>query len=228
MTNRVHSSAFVGENVRLGTGNTVGPYAVLLGPCTIGNDNWIAPHAVIGAPGGHRDYPHPATWAGETGGLGVVIGDRNRIREHTTIVQGLFSGPTRIGNNCLVLTGTTIGDGVVLEDDIQVSSNVTVGGESRVWSHSYIGMGAMIRPHTSIGPLSLVCMGAVVLDHVGAAAKHLGNPATAVGANVSGLRHRRCDESAIAALHAYVAGTSGIPEGLPDDVSQLLSRWAAR
>ncbi|WP_344639371.1 UDP-N-acetylglucosamine acyltransferase [Kitasatospora cystarginea] len=228
MTNNVDPSAFVGEGVKLGTGNTVGPYAVLLGPCEIGNDNWIAPHAVVGTPGGHRDHPHPATWAGETGGLGVVIGDRNRIREHTKVAQGLLSGPTRIGSDCLVMSGAVIGDGAVLEDGIQISANVVVGGESRIWSRSYLGMGAMIRPHTLIGPLSLVCMGAVVLGDVGAAAKHLGNPATTVGANVSGLRHWGCGERAIATLHGYVAGTSGIPDGLPDDVSQLLARWDAR
>src|SRR5438105_9878108 len=39
--NRIHPTAVVGDAVDLGEGNVIGPYAVVLGPCRMGDDNWI-------------------------------------------------------------------------------------------------------------------------------------------------------------------------------------------
>lgn len=97
--NRIHPTAVLGDGVELGEHNVIGPYAVLVGPLRIGDHNWVGPHAVIGTPAEHRDGAHPIGWEGELGGTGVEIGHRNRIREFTSIHQGIQRS-TRIGDEC--------------------------------------------------------------------------------------------------------------------------------
>ena len=60
--NQMHPTAVIGPDVKLGTGKTIGPYAVLLGNTEIGDDNWIGPHVVIGSPGEMRGGEHPVLW----------------------------------------------------------------------------------------------------------------------------------------------------------------------
>ena len=65
----VHPSAFVGPGVELGVGVTVGPFTAITGPCRIGDEVWIGPHASIGTPSEIRGGPHPSM--DEGGGAGV-------------------------------------------------------------------------------------------------------------------------------------------------------------
>ncbi len=81
--NSIHRTAVIGENVRLGNGNVVEPYAVITGNVVIGDNNWIGPHVVIGAPPEHREH-HPIPFINFNPGQ-IVIGSRNVIHEHASI-----------------------------------------------------------------------------------------------------------------------------------------------
>ncbi len=67
MPNRIHPTAVLGPGVELGSGNVVGLYAVVLGPCRIGDDDWIGPHVVPGtrrrSAGTTTGPPGTATWS---------------------------------------------------------------------------------------------------------------------------------------------------------------------
>ena len=51
----IHSTAIVAPDVEIGDGTIVGPFAVVLAPCTIGQSCWIGPHVVIGTTAEHLD-----------------------------------------------------------------------------------------------------------------------------------------------------------------------------
>ena len=48
MTNRIHPTAVIGPQVTMGTGNVIGPYCVLQGPVTLGDDNYLSSHVSVG------------------------------------------------------------------------------------------------------------------------------------------------------------------------------------
>ena len=124
--------ARVHEKARIGDGTTIGPFAVvgpdvtvgedceiangvvLSGHTTIGRENRIHPHAVIGGP--PQDLKHK----GEPTRL--EVGDRNEIREGVTLNVGTVGGGgvTRVGSDALVMAyahvahDCRVGDGVIL------------------------------------------------------------------------------------------------------------------
>ena len=71
-----------------------------------------------------------------------------------------------------------------------VSSNVSVGGKTRIGQQTYIGLGAAIRDTLVIGDDTIVSMGAVVHQDVGDGVIVVGNPARVVCKNDSGTVFR--------------------------------------
>ena len=78
------------------------------GPCSIGDDNWIGAHAVIGAPAEIKGIDHGAAWNGELVGTGVTIGSGNVFRELVTVHQGHYD-TTVIGSGCYFMNKVYIG-----------------------------------------------------------------------------------------------------------------------
>lgn len=210
MGNRIHPTAVVGPGVELGDGNVVGPFTVLVGPCRIGDRNWIGPHVTIGTPAEHRDGPHPACWDGEQAGAGVLIGDRNRIREYVSIHQGIRR-PTRIGDDCYLLARSHAGHDVRIDDDVTLACAAQLGGHTHVWSHATVGMGALVHQRGRIGPGAMVAMGAAVRGDVPAFAVSVGDPARVAALNEVGLRRLGCAEPVIEAIRPVVAGRPHCP-----------------
>jgi len=81
----VHDSAqvgaytIIGDDVEIGRNTLIEPHVVIKGPTTIGADNHIFQFASVG------DAPQDKKYKGQRTGL--VIGDRNTIRESCTINQ---------------------------------------------------------------------------------------------------------------------------------------------
>ena len=72
--------SIVGPNVRIGSGTRIGSHSTVEGHTTIGAGNRIGPYASVGG------VPQDMKYANEPTQL--VIGDRNTIREFTTIHTG--------------------------------------------------------------------------------------------------------------------------------------------
>ncbi|RZS58629.1 UDP-3-O-(3-hydroxymyristoyl)glucosamine N-acyltransferase [Sphaerotilus mobilis] len=178
----VHASAVIGEGVRLGADVTVGPLAVIEAGADIGAGAVIGAHCVVG-PGvviGARTRlaPHVTLMHGTTIGAsgllhaGVVIGaDGFGFAPH----QGRWDkieqlGGVRIGdhveigaNTCIdrgALGDTVIGDGVKLDNLIQVGHNVHIG------EHSAMAGCVGIAGSAKIGRGCTVGGGAIVLGHL--------------------------------------------------------------
>ncbi|HEY0823218.1 MAG TPA: acyl-[acyl-carrier-protein]--UDP-N-acetylglucosamine O-acyltransferase, partial [Ramlibacter sp.] len=77
----------IGPHVKVGAGTSIGPHVVLEGHTTIGRDNRIFQFASIGAANQDKKYMGEPTE--------LVIGDRNTIREFTTLHVGTVQDKAR-------------------------------------------------------------------------------------------------------------------------------------
>ncbi len=191
---RIGPFAVIGPQVKLGRGVDVRSHVVITGDTEIGDDTVIFPFAVIG------EIPQDLKFAGESTRL--VIGARNRIREHVTMNTGTAGGGgvTRIGDDGLFMAGCHVahdchvGNRVILVNHVAIAGHVVieddviVGGLSGVHQFVRIGRGAMI------GALSMVT--ADVLPH---GMVH-GPRGELDGLNLVGLKRRGHDKAEIAAL----------------------------
>ena len=105
----IHPTAIIADSAKIGSGTTVGPYTVIGPKVKIGSGNTIASHVVIEGNTEIGDEnkifqfasvgsePQDLKYHGEDSRL--VIGNKNLIRENTTIQPG-----TEHGGICLLYT----------------------------------------------------------------------------------------------------------------------------
>lgn len=186
----------VGPDVKLGEGVILKSHVVVTGDTEIGDDTIVFPFSVIG------EIPQDLKFSGEDTKL--VIGKRNRIREHVTMNTGTAGGGyvTQIGDDGLFMAGchvahdAQIGNNVILVNNVAVAGHVAieddviVGGLSGIHQWVRIGRGAII------GALSMVT--ADVLPY----ALVQGPRAELDGLNLVGLKRRGVARSDITALRA--------------------------
>lgn len=152
----VHETASVGPYAVVGANVVIGPrtilhnHACVTGPTVIGADNVIYPFAVLGA------EPQDLKFHGEHSEL--IIGDRNRFREHVTIHRGteIGGGKTVIGSDCLIMVGAHIAHDCVVEDQVVIANSVMLGGHCLIEFGATIAGGAGVHHFTTVGPLSFV------------------------------------------------------------------------
>ncbi len=206
----VHIGAFtaVGANVEIGDGSFVGPHCSVHGPTRIGRDNRIQGHAAIGGD------PQDKKFAGERTEL--VIGDRNQIREFTTINRGTGNGggSTRIGDDNWLLAYVHIAHDCRVGNHCVFSNNATLAGHVEVGDHVILSGFAGVHQFCRIGAHAFVGMGALVNGDVPpflmVASEDYGRPR---GINSEGLKRRGFDAERIAAIKRayralYMSGAS--------------------
>ncbi|MCT4559449.1 MAG: acyl-ACP--UDP-N-acetylglucosamine O-acyltransferase [Pelagimonas sp.] len=210
----IHPSAVIEEGAVIGQGCQIGPFChigpevvlkdgvvlkshvVITGQTEVGEDTVIFPFAVIG------EIPQDLKFQGEKTRL--VIGKRNRIREHVTMNSGTEGGggETRVGDDGLFMAGchvahdAVIGDRVILVNNCAVAGHcvieddVIIGGLSGVHQWVRIGRGAII------GAVTMVTNDVIPFGLVQAPRGKLD------GLNLVGLKRRGVDRSDITALRA--------------------------
>ncbi|MFN0116009.1 MAG: acyl-ACP--UDP-N-acetylglucosamine O-acyltransferase [Paracoccaceae bacterium] len=196
---RVGPFCLVGGQVRLGAGVELKSHVVVTGCTTVGEGTAIFPFATIGG------VPQDLKYRGEPTEL--VIGARNRIREHVTMNTGTEGGGgvTRVGDDGLFMAGAhvahdcQIGNRVILVNNAAlaghcaIEDDVIVGGLSGVHQWVRIGRGAIVGAVTMVTadviPYGLVQGPRGVLD----------------GLNLVGLKRRGTDKADINALRDLYA-----------------------
>ncbi|WP_417724966.1 acyl-ACP--UDP-N-acetylglucosamine O-acyltransferase [Salipiger sp.] len=214
MSAQIHPSAVVEPGAQIGEGCIIGPFChvgpdvvmgprvelkshvVLTGNTEIGEETVIFSFAVIG------EIPQDLKFRGERTRL--VIGKRNRIREHVTMNCGTEGGGgvTRVGDDGLFMAGchvahdAQIGNHVILVNNSAVAGhcvledNVIVGGLSGVHQWVRIGRGAII------GAVTMVTNDVIPYGLVQAPRGKLD------GLNLVGLKRKGVSRSDITALRA--------------------------
>jgi UDP-N-acetylglucosamine acyltransferase len=188
--------AVIGPEVRLAADVTVKSHAVVTGWTDIGQGSTIWPFASVG------EVPQDLKYRGEHTRL--VVGARCRIREGATLNTGTTGGGgvTRLGDDCLVMTGAhvghdaQIGDRVILVNNVAIAGHcslgddVIVGGLSGVHQFVRIGRGAII------GAVTMVTNDVIPYGLVQAPRGELD------GLNLVGLKRRGVERAEITALRA--------------------------
>lgn len=184
--NQVHPTAIVGPNVTMGTGNVVGPYAVIGGRAVIGDDNWIGAGAKIGCPPEVRSVEHPADWISADAGPGVVLGDRNVVREDVQ-VHGGWQRATTLGSDLFIMNRVYIAHDCSLSNGVTLASGVALGGHVSVGRSANLGLGTMVHQRRVVGPLAMVGMASVVTRDIPPFVKAYGTPCRPEGVNTVGM-----------------------------------------
>ncbi len=211
---QIHPMAFVEPGAQLGEGCVVGPFCtvgpevvlgdrvhlkshvVITGQTEIGADTVIFPFACIG------EIPQDLKFKGEKTRL--VVGARNRIREHVTMNTGTEGGGgvTRVGDDGLFMAGShvahdgQVGNNVIFVNCAAIAGHcviedeVIIGGLSAIHQWVRVGRGAIIGANTFVTndviPHGLVQAPRGKLD----------------GLNLVGLKRRGVDRSDITAMRA--------------------------
>ncbi|QFT80890.1 Acyl-[acyl-carrier-protein]--UDP-N-acetylglucosamine O-acyltransferase [Roseovarius sp. THAF27] len=211
---RIHSSAVIEEGAQIGAGVEIGPFChvgpevrlgddvvlkshvVVTGDTQVGDGSVIFSFACIG------EIPQDLKFAGEKTRL--VIGQRNRIREHVTMNSGTEGGGgiTRVGDDGLFMAGchvahdVQVGNRVIIVNNAAlaghcvVEDDVIIGGLSGVHQWVRIGQGAII------GAVTMVTNDVIPYGLVQAPRGHLD------GLNLVGLKRRGVARKDITALRA--------------------------
>ncbi len=143
---RVGAQSVVEAHAHVGAHTRVSPRVVIGHHCTVGARCILHPGVVIGADG-FGFAPHAGTWV-KIEQLGAVrIGDDVEIGANTCIDRG-------------ALDDTVIGDGVKLDNLIQIGHNVQIGAHSAMAGCVGVAGSATIGAHCTVGG------GAIVLGHL--------------------------------------------------------------
>lgn len=186
----------IGPNVVIRENVVLKSHVVITGDTEIGEGTTVFPFAVIG------EVPQDLKFKGEASQL--IIGKRNRIREHVTMNCGTEGGGgvTQIGDDGLFMAGchiahdAHIGDRVIVVNSAAVAGHcileddVIVGGLAGIHQHVRIGRGAII------GAVTMVTNDVIPYGLVQAPRGDLD------GLNLVGLKRRGVDRSDITALRA--------------------------
>jgi UDP-N-acetylglucosamine acyltransferase len=185
----------VGPGVEIGDGTSIGAHCSVQGPTRIGRDTRIHGHAAIGGDAQDKKF------GGERAEL--AIGDRNVIREFTTINRGTGNGggitrigddnwllayvhvahDCQVGNGCIFSNNATLAGHVEIGDQVILSGFAGIHQFCRTGAHAFIGMGAFVNG--DVPPYVLV------------AQEGYGKPR---GINVEGLKRRGFDAERLAAI----------------------------
>lgn len=133
--NKIHSTALLSPDVQLGDGNEILPYTVLQGPLTLGNDNIIGPHVVIGTPRGDTREPRY-----DSSGSPICIGDSNIIREFCAVQKSVYGEETTMGSHVFLMQSVHVPHDALIEDQVVVTPLVSIGGSAKILQGANLGI----------------------------------------------------------------------------------------
>ncbi len=188
--------ATVGPHVQIGARSRIGAHCVIDGHTTIGEDNVFHPHSTIGGP------PQDKKYAGELTRL--EIGHRNTVREYCTFNTGTAqdAGVTRIGDDNWIMAYVHIAHDVQLANKTILANNATLAGHVHVGDWVIIGGLTGVHQFVKIGAHAMIGFASAINQDVPPFIMADGNPPSARGFNIEGLRRRGFGPERIAAVKA--------------------------
>jgi UDP-N-acetylglucosamine acyltransferase len=198
----IHPSAIVAPGAELDNGVQIGPYSVVGPHVRIGKDTWLGPHVVIdgyttiGVDNRIFQFasvgaiPQDKKYRDEESSL--LIGDRNVIREFTTLNPGTAGGGmvTRVGNGNLFMAYSHVAHDCQIGNNVVLANCATLGGHVIV--EDYVGIGGLVGVHqfTRIGESAYLGAGSMVSLDVPPYCTAVGDRAHLHGLNLVGLKRR--------------------------------------
>ena len=184
---------FISSQSSIGDGTTIAQGTCIYGKTTIGKNNRIFSHAVLGS------IPQDLKFHGED--VELCIGDNNTIREFTLFNPGTEGGGgvTKVGNNNLFMGYVHLGHDVIIGDHCILANAATLAGHVEMGNHAVIGGMTPIHQFVKIGDFAMVGGASALSQDVPPYCMAEGNRATLRGLNLTGLR-RHLDREDINSL----------------------------
>jgi UDP-N-acetylglucosamine acyltransferase len=196
----IHKTAIIDKNAKISSNVEIGPYSIIganvkifenvkiqshvniTGHTTIGKDNKIYPFASIGNDTQDMKYNGEKTE--------LIIGDKNVIREYTTINPGTLQGGriTKVGNNNLIMIGAHIAHDCIIGNNIVIANNAAIAGHAEIQDNVILGGNCGVHQFTRIGKMAMIGGMTGVSRDVIPYGLSTGNRNILNGINVVGLR----------------------------------------
>jgi len=185
----------VGPEVVLGPGTRLIGRVTILGRTRLGAQNELWPGTTLGAD--PQDRKHR-----EGDPTRLEIGDRNSIREGTTIHTGTANGGgvTRIGSENLLMVGCHIAHDCVIGDGCTIANTVQLAGHVHVRDHASIAGLSGIHHYVTLGAYAFVGGLTRIVADVPPYMIVEGHPSRIRGVNTIGLERNSFSQSSIQRL----------------------------
>ena len=207
----IHPAAFVDSRARLGNGVTIGPNTIIGPDVTIGDgtiigancliegwteigrENRIFHCVVIGSEAQDLKYAGEKTFA--------RIGDRNTIREFTTIHRATGEGnETVVGDDNFFMAYVHVAHNCRVGSHTVLSNAVNMAGHVVIEDHAAVSGLSVVHQFVRIGSYSYTGGGSRVSMDIVPYIKVAGNPPVVNGLNTVGLQRAGFPSEAIALL----------------------------
>ena len=181
----------IGPDVEIGAGTIIGPHVVIRGPTRIGRENRIFQFASIG------EDPQDKKYQGEITRL--EIGDRNVIREYSTVHRGTIQDKsvTRLGDDNLLMAYTHVAHDCVIGNGVIMANGASLAGHVTVDDSAILGGFSLVHQFCRIGRYSFSGMGSVISRDIPPYVMVGGSPTRPRGINSVGMERRGFDAESI-------------------------------
>ena len=188
---------FISKDATIGDGTIIDHSTCIYGKTTIGKNNHIFSHAVIGS------VPQDLKYAGEE--VELIIGDNNKIREFTLFNPGTKGGggKTIIGSHNLFMGYVHIGHDVIVGNHCILANAATLAGHVEMGDYAVIGGMTPIHQFVHIGDYAMVAGASALSQDIPPYCMAEGNRAVLRGLNLTGLRRQLSREDIDALKSAY-------------------------
>jgi len=213
MSHKIHPTAIVSPEARIGEDVEIGPYCIVERDVTLGDGCVLQSHAfidrntelgkrnfvghgvVLGTPPQDKKF-NPNTKSG------LVIGDDNSFREYCTVSRATGEGSnTVIGSRCLLMTQAHVGHNCAIGDEVILSNVATLAGHVRVDDWSILGGVLAIHQFTRLGKGTYMGGFSAIRQDLPPFFRAAGNPGRPAGINRVGMERRGLAPEAIRAVH---------------------------
>jgi len=160
-------------------GNIIHASAIIYDGVVLGDNIYIGPGCIIGAPPEHPDID-PRNY--QSNGM-VVIKDGSILHGNNTVDCGM-NEPTIIGENCILMKGAHVGHDVQLGQKVVLACGSLVGGHSKLSDYSYIGLNAVLHQFSVVGKGAMLGASGFSKGELEEFGMYVGVPAKKIGLNV--------------------------------------------
>ena len=186
--------SYIGKDVKIGNGTAISSHVLIEGKTTIGQDNHIFSHAVLGS------IPQDLKFNGED--VELIIGDRNKIREFVLFNPGTIGGGSKtiIGNDNLFMGYVHVAHDCIIGSNCIFANVATLAGHVECDDFVVVGGLTPVHQFCKIGTHVMIAGGSVVTQDIPPFCLAEGNRAILRGLNLNGLRRRVDDRTKIDAI----------------------------
>lgn len=174
--------AYIEDGVEIGDGCLIMPYVSIMRGTTLGKNNKVYQHAVLGS--------EPQDFHYKGGNTKLVIGDNNTIRENVVISRSSYQdGASRIGNGNFLMDKVHFCHDVTLGDNCIIGIGTYVAGNCTIDDCTILSTSVVLNQGCKVGKWVLLQSGCRLSKDVPPYIIVSGNPPMYHGVNAHIMTH---------------------------------------